>query len=53
MIEAARFWYVCLGYIGLDLLKKTALVTKGMPDFSGIRPEYIACKSCDVAKLLR
>jgi len=42
-----------LGYIGLDLLKKTALVTKGMPDLSGIRPKYIACKSCNTAKLLR
>ena len=53
MIEAARFWYVCLGYIGLDLLRKTALVTEGMSDFSGIRFEYIACKSCDAVKLLR
>ena len=24
-----------------------------MPDFSGIRPKYIACKSCNAAKLLR
>ena len=52
MIEAARLWYVCLGYIGLDLLRKTALVTKGMPDFSGIHPEYIACKNYNTAKLL-
>jgi len=42
-----------LGYIGLDLLRKTALITKGIPDFSGIYPEYIACKSCNAAKLLR
>jgi len=53
IIEAARLWYVRLGHIRLDLLRKTALVTKGMPDFSGIRLEYIACKSCNVAKLLR
>ena len=53
IIEAARFWYVRLGYIGLDLLRKTALVTEGMSDFSNIRPEYIACKSCNAAKLLR
>jgi len=53
MIEAARLWYVRLGYIGLDLLRKTALVTEGMLDFSGIRPEYIACKSCNAVKLLR
>jgi len=24
-----------------------------MPDFSNIRPEYIACKNCNIAKLLR
>jgi len=53
MIKAARLWYVYLDYIGLDLLRKTALVTKGMPDFSGVRFEYIACKSCDAVKLLR
>jgi len=53
MIEAARLWYVRLGYIGLDLLRKTALVTEEMPDFSGICPKYIACKSCNTAKLLR
>jgi len=53
MIEAARLWYVCLGYIRLDLLRKIALVTKGIPNFSNIRPEHIACKSCNAAKLLR
>jgi len=42
-----------LGYIELDLLRKTALVTKGMPDFSNIRPKHIACKSYNAAKLLR
>jgi len=42
-----------LGHIGLDLLRKTALVTKGMPDLSSIRPEYIVYKSCNTAKLLR
>jgi len=42
-----------LGYIGLDLLRKTALITKGMPDFSGIYLEYIICKSCNTTKLLR
>jgi len=42
-----------LGYIELDLLKKTALVTKGIPNLSGIRPKYIAYKSCNAAKLLR
>jgi len=36
----------------LDLLRKTALVTKGMPDFSGIRPKYIIYKSYNTAKLL-
>jgi len=53
MIEAARLWHVRLGHIGLDLLRKTALITKGMPDFSGIRPKYIAYKSCNATKLLR
>jgi len=53
MIEAARLWHVRLGHIGLNLLRKTALVTKGMPDFSGVRPEHIACKSCNAAKLLQ
>jgi len=53
MIETTRLWYVRLGHIKLDLLKKTALITKGMPDFSSIRPEHIACKSCNAAKLLQ
>jgi len=53
MIEIAKFWYICLGYIGLNLLRKTALVTEEMPDFSSIRPEHIVCKSCNTAKLLR
>ena len=52
MIKAARLWYVRLGYIGLDFLRKTVLVTEGMPDFSGVRPKHITCKSCDVVKLL-
>jgi len=42
-----------LGYIGLDLLRKTALITKGMPDFSGVRLKYIICKSCNAIKLLQ
>ena len=41
-----------MGHIGLDLLRKTALVTKGIPNFSNIRPKYIACKSCNTVKLL-
>jgi len=53
IIETVRLWYVYLGYIGLDLLRKTALVTKGMLDFNGIYPKYITCKSCNTAKLLR
>ena len=52
MIKVAKLWYVCLGYIGLDLLRKTALVTKGMPDFSSIRPKHIAYKSYNITKLL-
>jgi len=42
-----------LGYIELDLLRKTALVTKGIPDFNSIRPKYITCKSYNTVKLLR
>jgi len=53
IIEAVRLWYVRLGYIGLDLLRKTALVTKGMFDFSDVRFEYIVCKSYNAVKLLR
>ena len=52
MIEIAKFWYICLGYIGLNLLRKTALITKGIPDFSNIYPKHIACKSCNITKLL-
>jgi len=53
MIKAARLWYVRLGHIRLNLLRKTALVTKRMPDLSGIRPKHIACKSYNAVKLLR
>jgi hypothetical protein len=53
LIQAARLWHVRLGHIGLDLLKKTALITKGMPSFQKIKPEHLACKSCDTAKILR
>jgi len=53
LIQSARLWHVRLGYIGLDLLKKTALITTGMPSFQKIRPEHLACKTCDTAKMLR
>jgi len=53
IIEAARLWYIRLGYIGLNLLRKTTLVTEGIPDFNSIRFKYIAYKSCNVAKLLQ
>lgn len=53
LIQAARLWHVRLGHIGLDLLKKTALVTKGMPNLQKVRPTDLACKSCDAAKILR
>ena len=33
LIQAARLWHVRLGHIGLDLLKKIALTTKGLPNF--------------------
>ena len=42
-----------MGHIRLDFLRKIVLITKGIPDFNNIRFEYIAYKSCDVAKLLR
>ena len=33
LIQAAQLWYVRLGYISLDFLKKTAQTIKGMPNF--------------------
>lgn len=52
LIQAAQLWHVRLGHISLDLLKKTAQVTKGMPNFQKVRSEDLVCKSCDSAKIL-
>jgi len=53
IIKVIKLWYVCLGYIGLDFLRKTVLITKGILNFNNIRFEYIACKSYNTVKLLR
>jgi len=53
LLEAARLWYVRLGHISLDLLKKTAKITTGMPDFQKVRLTDLVCQSCNVVKILR
>ncbi|KAM7182530.1 hypothetical protein V8F33_014242, partial [Rhypophila sp. PSN 637] len=53
LCHAARLWHVRLGHIGLELLKRTALVTTGLPNFQKVRPNQLRCTSCDAAKMLR
>jgi len=52
LIQSARLWHVRLSHISLNLLKKTALITTGMLSFQKIRPEHLACKTCDIVKML-
>jgi len=52
LIQSAKLWHVRLGHIGLDLLKKTALITTGMPSFQKIRPKHLAYKTCNTVKML-
>jgi hypothetical protein len=53
LLELAGLWHVRLGHIGLPLLKKTASITKGMPDFSLIRDKDFKCLACTKTKAIR
>ena len=52
-INTVILQHVRLGYIGLNLLKKTTLITKGILSFNSIKPKHLRYKSYNAAKLLR
>ncbi|KAK2069066.1 hypothetical protein P8C59_003673 [Phyllachora maydis] len=53
LLNLAKLWHVRLGHIGLRLLKKTSIITKGLPNFDKIKEADFHCSSCDRGKAVR
>jgi hypothetical protein len=53
LLKSAILWYARLGYIGLPFLKKTARITKGLPNFEGIKKSEFYCEQCAVNKAVK
>jgi Reverse transcriptase (RNA-dependent DNA polymerase)/GAG-pre-integrase domain len=53
LLQSALLWHARLGHIGLGLLKKTAIVTEALPDFTAIKAPDFYCEACIRAKALR
>ncbi|KAK2072761.1 hypothetical protein P8C59_007096 [Phyllachora maydis] len=45
LLNLSKLWHVRLGHIGLCLLKKTASITKGLPNFDKIKEADFHCSS--------
>jgi hypothetical protein len=52
-LKSAILWHARLSYIGLLFLKKTARITKGLPNFEGIKESEFYCKQCAVNKAVK
>jgi hypothetical protein len=50
LLKLAYFWYKRLGHISLCLLKKTAKIAQGVPNFDLILEGDFLCLACDRAK---
>jgi len=46
LLETAYLWHERLGHISLSLLKKTARVTSGIPNFNAIKELDFYCLAC-------
>lgn len=53
LLKLALLWHQRLGHPSLSLLKKTAKITQGIPNFSSIKESEFHCLACDRAKTIR
>jgi len=53
LLKLAYLWYKRLGHISLRLLKKTAKITQGVPNFNSISEGDFLCLACNKAKAVR
>ena len=53
LLKLALLWHQRLGHPSLSLLKKTARITQGMPNFDSIKESDFLCLACSRAKAIR
>ena len=53
LLKLAYLWHERLGHISLSLLKKTARITNGIPNFNSIKESDFTCLACDRGKAIR
>ncbi len=53
LLQLASLWYIKLGHLGLNLLKKTVKITSGMPNLNIVKEEDFVCLACDRSKVVR
>ncbi len=53
LLQLANLWYIKLGHLGLNLFKKTAKITSGIPNLDAIKEEDFVCLAYDRSKAVR
>ncbi len=53
LLQLVSLWYIRLGHLGLNLLKKTAKITSGMPNLDVVKEDNFVCLVYDRSKAVR
>ncbi len=53
LLQLVSFWYIRLGHLGLNLLKKTVKITSGMPNLNAVKEEDFVCLAYNRSKAVR
>ena len=53
LLQKALLWHSRLGHISLDLLKKTARLSTGIPNLEAVKPSDFQCEECAKTKAVR
>ena len=53
LLKSAKLWHDRLGHLSIQLLKKTAKIASGMPNFDAIKETEFRCPACDKTKAVR
>ncbi len=53
LLQFANLWYIRLEYLGLNLFKKTAKITNGIPNLNVVKEEDFVCLAYNRSKVVR